>query len=263
MGEPQGYFVNWTPLQLALRELRRIYGDPRALIVMGIVGLVAGLAGPFGTFEALPQGLRIVYWLIIAFTTYGIGMFAGLTIGEALRPRSLPQVLVTLVTSAGAAVPVTAVVVVANAVFMGDMPELPSVFVLFFYSLVVCLGVFVLADMILPSVVRDEAAQPPAILKRVPPHLRGNLVRISTADHYVEVHTDNGMSLILMRFSDAMAETGSVPGVQIHRGHWVALDAVRHLKRAEGKPMVELVSGETLPVSRGQLAGVKAALSTR
>src|SRR5690606_16260606 len=260
MSEPQGYFVNWTPLQLALRELRRIYSDPRGLAVMGVVGLVAGLAGPFGTFEAMPQGLRVVYWLVIAFTTYGVGIFSGTLIAGVLLPRSLPQLLVTLAVSVGSAVPVTAVVVAANATFMGDAPELPSVFVLFFYCLVVCAGVFVLVHMILPGFQPNAAARPPAILKRMPPHLRGNLVRIGNADHYVEVHTDKGMSLILMRFSDAMEEASPVPGVQIHRGHWVALEAVRALKRVEGRPVIELASGETLAVSRGQLAAVRAAL---
>ena len=41
-------------------------------------------------------------------------------------------------------------------------------------------------------------------------------------DHYVRVFTDAGESLILLRLSDAMAEVRDVPGLQIHRSHWVA-----------------------------------------
>lgn len=254
--------MNWTPVQLALRELRAIYRDPRALLVMGIVGVVAGLAGPFGTFESLPPGLRMIYWLIIAFTTYGLGIFTGIVIGQVLAPRTLPQPVVIGVTSAGAAVPVTAVVVAVNALFIGDVPAPGPVSVLYVYCLVVSLGVFLVVDVVLPGMRPAARSEPPAILRRVPPHLRGRLRRISTADHYVEVHTDKGMALILMRFSDAMAETAPVEGVQIHRGHWAALEAIKGLKRVEGRPVVELVSGESLPVSRGQLRAVREALRT-
>src|SRR5690606_17132350 len=67
----------------------------------------------------------------------------------------------------------------------------------------------------------------PAVLNRLPHHLRGRLIYMSMQDHYVDVHTDRGNALVLMRLGDAIAETGATPGLQIHRSHWVALDAVR------------------------------------
>ncbi|RYE08124.1 MAG: LytTR family transcriptional regulator [Hyphomicrobiales bacterium] len=53
--------------------------------------------------------------------------------------------------------------------------------------------------------------------------------------------------------------TGEIEGLQIHRSHWVARDAVVKAVRAEGKLLVELSNGMRLPVSRGFAAKAKAA----
>lgn len=79
------------------------------------------------------------------------------------------------------------------------------------------------------------------------------------ADHYVEVTTQKGSALVLLRLADAIAETRGIDGLQIHRSHWVARDAVKALKRVEGRPMIETTSGALLPVSRSFLAPVRAA----
>ena len=100
---------------------------------------------------------------------------------------------------------------------------------------------------------------PPPILERIPHPQRGALMALSVQDHYVEVVTEKGTSLVLMRLSDAIKETGAVAGLQIHRSHWVARDAVKRVIRTDGKVSVELRSGIRLPVSRGYLDAVKAA----
>jgi len=62
-----------------------------------------------------------------------------------------------------------------------------------------------------------------------------------------------------MRLADAMRETGAIPGLQIHRSHWVARDAVVRTHRADGKLLLELSNGMRLPVSRGFLPQVREA----
>jgi DNA-binding LytR/AlgR family response regulator len=81
------------------------------------------------------------------------------------------------------------------------------------------------------------------------------------ADHYVEIHTDKGKSLILMRLSDAIAETEGVDGVRIHRSHWVAKQAISAVRRVDGRVVVQLATGDMLPVSRSYLAAVRASFS--
>ena len=78
-------------------------------------------------------------------------------------------------------------------------------------------------------------------------------------DHYVDIVTDKGKTLVLMRLADAMREAAAIPGLQIHRSHWVARDAVVRTQRADGKLSLELSNGLRLPVSRGFLPAVKEA----
>lgn len=88
---------------------------------------------------------------------------------------------------------------------------------------------------------------------------RGKLLALSVADHYVDIVTDRGKALVLMRFADAIRETGGVAGLQIHRSHWVAREAVVRSHRAGGKLLLELSNGLRLPVSRSFLPEVREA----
>ena len=103
------------------------------------------------------------------------------------------------------------------------------------------------------------APGPAPILERVPLPQRGRLLALSVEDHYVDIITDRGKTLVLMRLADAMRETGDMPGLQIHRSHWVARDAVARAHRSDGKLVLELTNGLRLPVSRGYLAQVREA----
>nr|WP_282558860.1 LytTR family DNA-binding domain-containing protein [Devosia litorisediminis] len=89
--------------------------------------------------------------------------------------------------------------------------------------------------------------------------MRGRLLHLAVADHYVDVTTDKGHELVLMRLSDAIAETAPQPGLQVHRSHWVALNGVKRGLRQSGKPMLELENGTLVPVSRSYLPAARAA----
>jgi DNA-binding LytR/AlgR family response regulator len=100
---------------------------------------------------------------------------------------------------------------------------------------------------------------PPLILERVPLPARGALWALVVQDHYVEVVTERGRTLVLMRLGDAIREVGKVEGVQIHRSHWVALDAVKRVVKTDGKVAVALPDGRRLGVSRGYMAAAREA----
>lgn len=72
-----------------------------------------------------------------------------------------------------------------------------------------------------------------------------------------EVTTEKGKALVLMRLSDAIRETPPTPGLQIHRSHWVAVDAVARTVRTGDKLLVELKDGRRLPVSRSYTRDVR------
>jgi DNA-binding LytR/AlgR family response regulator len=101
-------------------------------------------------------------------------------------------------------------------------------------------------------------AELPPLLRRLKPENRGLIRHIAVEDHYTFVKTSRGSELILLRFSDALAEIGGSHGLQVHRSHWVADDFVCELKRVEGRLMLKLADGTEVPVSRTYIAEVRA-----
>ena len=70
-------------------------------------------------------------------------------------------------------------------------------------------------------------------------------------DHYVEIHTDRGSDLVLMRFGDALKELGGTEGMQVHRSHWIARAALKKVScGAPAGPWPILANGAEVPVSR-------------
>ena len=97
-----------------------------------------------------------------------------------------------------------------------------------------------------------------ALLARLPVHKRGELHHLRMQDHYVEVHTDRGMEMVLLRFRDALREVEEVDGLQVHRSHWVARAAVERVERRDGRVTLLLVNGSTVPVSRSFAPALRA-----
>ncbi len=62
---------------------------------------------------------------------------------------------------------------------------------------------------------------PVPILARLPLHLRGEIAYLSMQDHYVDVHTVKGSTLLLMRFADAVPRPAVSTGCRsIGRTGW-------------------------------------------
>src|SRR5690606_35602655 len=118
-----------------------------------------------------------------------------------------------------------------------------------------------LASQTKPAALAPDAMVPaePALLDRLPRPQRGRLIHLAVSDHYVDVTTDKGTSLVLMRLADAIRETAPIAGMQVHRSHWVALDAVTRGTRQKGKPVLELENGARVPVSRTYIEAARAA----
>jgi DNA-binding LytR/AlgR family response regulator len=131
--------------------------------------------------------------------------------------------------------------------------------VLWFYVFAVCLAYVGLLKPRQDDARAPESLEPrqPALLDRLPRHLRGRLLHLEVSDHYVEITTDKGKNMVLMRLADAMRETAPTRGLQVHRSHWVALEAVRKSFRQSGKPVLELEDGTIVPVSRSYLAAAR------
>jgi hypothetical protein len=255
-------YVNGSLLHSALRELQASLTSPRVLTGMAVASLVLGVSGPFDTLTQFDLPGRLLYWLVIVVLSYATSHAVARVALDRLAHRiaALPQrlVLATLVASVPAWIIVYGVTLLAS----GGAP-LPPLRI-WFYCLVVA-GAIVAMSVIMKrpegAVATLEAAPPapPPILDRLPHPQRGRLLHLSVSDHYVDVVTERGHALVLMRLSDAMRETGAVAGLQVHRAHWVALDAVRQVHRANGKVVLELSNGTSLPVSRGFMPAAREA----
>jgi hypothetical protein len=93
----------------------------------------------------------------------------------------------------------------------------------------------------------------------LPYHLGLDFVSLRAEDHYVRVVTERGNALIRYRFSDALGEVRGLPGIQVHRSHWVAVRAIERV-RSDGKGYrLTLHDGSEVPVSRSNVGVLKAA----
>ncbi|MBL8201450.1 MAG: LytTR family transcriptional regulator [Chromatiales bacterium] len=100
----------------------------------------------------------------------------------------------------------------------------------------------------------------PRLVARLPANLRGGEIwALEAEEHYTKIHTSKGNTLLLMRFSDAIAEMEPQPGLQVHRSFWVSRRAVERVARVEKRWVVQLRGGLEIPVSRSYRVTVQSA----
>lgn len=254
------------PLHFTMRELQRLAFAPRFWAAIAGASLLLGLVGPFGTYEGLRLPARLAYWAATAIATYFTGVAAVFLQVHLFTPGRMPGVALFALFGAVAGIPVAAVVWLINAAaFESDgraIPLLPLVA----YCVAIAAVVTALVALFTEQYERAKhleaaplAPKRPRILDRLPPQSRGELSHLTVQDHYVDIRTDRGGTLVLMRLADAIAETEGVAGLQIHRSHWIAIAQVAQSVRLGGRLMLKMKDGTMLPVSRSYMEDVRAA----
>jgi hypothetical protein len=254
--------VNQTPLQFTKRQMQAVLGSPRLWVALAAAAVVFGLAGPFGTYEALPLPARLGYWALVAVTTYLTG-FLTVSILEALfhTDDKRPSTASFALYGAIGGIPVAVLVWLINLWVFGSPVISYGLLLAYTAPLAAvasgCVAYFS-ASLHKPAAI-EAAATPvrPPLLDRLPPERRGEIYYLTMQDHYVEVVTSNGASLVLLRLADAIREVAPVEGFQIHRSHWVARNAVRQTLRHGDRMMLRMADGAALPVSRARLRALK------
>lgn len=266
-------YVNEGILQFTLRRLQGVIRAPRFWMVLIAVAVVLAVAGPFDTLTRMTLLPRFAYWLAVALSTFlagyaAIGFMVHFLLGDlGNRPVRLA------IAGFAAGVPVTAVVLVLNHLIFGDGFGTPAEILGFYVNCSLISAAISLLFGLVDSredkgILIERTADPerpaaltdrPPLLDRLPPHLRWRLLYLSMQDHYVDVRTDRGGTLVLMRLADAIAETRGVDGLQIHRSHWIARDAVETAERSNRRLSLRMSDGAVLPVSRSCLAAVRGA----
>ncbi|WP_171015672.1 LytTR family DNA-binding domain-containing protein [Devosia sp. FKR38] len=251
------------PLQFALREIHRLAAHPTSWLVLAGASLLMGMVGPFGTFE-MPLGPRLAYWTVVVVITAALGTLVDIVV-LSLLPNHWPRPMAAGLGGAVAGLPIALSVWLINLLAFDGVEPSISLPVLAAYCIPIAALVTTVAAGLRQSAPAPVAAPVPAatirppLLDRLALPQRGRLLHLAVNDHYVDVTTDRGTTLVLIRLSDAIRETAPVPGLQVHRSHWVALDAVRRSSRQAGKPVLELENGTIVPVSRTFLDAARAA----
>ena len=193
-----------------------------------MVGLLLGLAGPFGSYPAYPTATRYAFWLGLT----AAGAVAALA-ADALLPRSRlrPGAVRIGALALVSAVPMTFVVawtmslVQPGRVFTPQ--QLPALF-----ACVAAVQLLIVYATTLPLPAADgaeaprpapalpgpeaqagPAAFPSALLSRLPPGIGSDILALETEDHYLRVHASGGSALILMRMADAAEPPGPAPNL--------------------------------------------------
>lgn len=256
-------------LQSALRELQVFLSAPRFWATFGAVVLIFWVTGPYGTAERLASVPRLGFWLVLHAVAWGIAVLAIVTVNTLFRQR-VPGLLARMALGTlVAGVPVGLATEAISLMTFGGTPTpariAESIATGLLLSALFCALTFMtmgsrqaeaLSTAPSPVAASEDRAEIP-LLRRLRPENRGPILHMTVADHYTQVTTSRGRELILLRFSDALAECGDTPGLRVHRSHFVADAHVDRLLRAEGRLAILLKDGQEVPVSRSRAEAVR------
>ena len=259
MPENTHSYAGDTPLQFAKRETQALLRKRATWVGLLAVGVILGLAGPFGTLELMRGFPRVGYWVTVAVLTFVTGSFVGELTDRVLRGTVLPKWPRIFLSGLAIGLAVTVVVLILNLLAFGAGFERRYVIELAANAIAISMVLAAALSYFEAQRSGVSLAASPRLLSRLPLEKRGPLISLSVSDHYTEVSTRAGQELLLMRFSDAIAETEPVAGLQVHRSHWVAVGEVVSAKRDGARAILTMSDGRDIPVSRTYVPQVKAA----
>jgi hypothetical protein len=235
------------PMSFTLRENQTVF---TLIAVWGLVTALATVTGPFGTLENMSHLGRFGYWAgVVAVSVGGSHLASG---QKAARGYLAWTAFVICITSL--------VYALNFMLFEGWQGWTRYLYLLGIVTVIVLIvhGAIALIHAVRPDSVLPVDPSAP-FLARIPLPMRGALIRIEAQDHYLNIVTDKGSSLILLRLGEAVRELAQAPGIQVHRSHWVALSGVTSHRRTEGRDLLVMTDRSEVPVSRSFRTAAQAA----
>lgn len=224
---------------------------------MVVLPVVLAVIGPFRS-DVYTFWQAVVLWALILWGCTIPAMFTRALVDASLTNVSfLKQGAISAAVFAGYATPLLHLILVD---WQGMEPTLypswPKVALTCFISSFGVAGVrYVLfVQNMTPAASKAEGA---ALLDRLEISDPAQIIRMTVDDHYVEVHTDQGVERLLMRFADALRESGGLPGLCVHRSHWVHSSAVLGCRKDGARVFLTTRDGAEVPVSKTYRAEVE------
>lgn len=261
-----------SPSSSALREARDHVFAPPVLAGMVGVWVILVISGPFRTLDLLGPGTRAIYWATVVFGTYATGTVVAQVVARRARKARVPAWHVIWLGGICIGIAVTVVLLAIDLLVLQSLPRsIAEVGRVAGIAIVIAcvpltigalirppapVQVSILAPVLAPV---SAAARPPLVLERLPLGKRGQILGFSVQDHYVQIMTSAGKELVLMRLADAIREAGDLPGLQVHRSHWVATGGVTGVRRTGETAILTLSNGTEVPVSRRYIKDLRQA----
>ena len=227
------------------RPKRPVPGFPLLGIACFAAAALMIVTGGFGT-SALPLGPRIGFWLMLM----GWNALKWQVLFAAFVRKDEDWPRVALAGSVPLNLPLPVEIALCGRLVGVEMAAMPHD--VWLRAAAISATIFVVCALVAWVLLRrapTAAKVEDGLLARarIAPD---TLAAIEAEDHYCRVHSRDGASaLIHYRFSDALAETAGLDGAQVHRGAWVAADAVRAAERDGRRWRLALAGGASVPVS--------------
>jgi hypothetical protein len=268
-------FVSDSKLQTALREMQVLARSARLWLTFCAVVLLFAVTGPYGTAQSLAFLPRLAYWLLLHAGAWTFALVFAVAADAILSARVSNRLLRMLAGSLFAAVPIGCVISILEQSWFGVplswdslasnvVSALPLSAIFCVITWLALSGQTQNGEEAAPASIQAAQTAPQApsrevvpLMERLSAENRGRLQHISVEDHYCRIRTSRGSELLLMRFADAIRETGTAEGLQVHRSHWVARDYASGFRTSDGKLMLVLRDGTVVPVSRTHAARVR------
>ena len=239
------------------------------MLAVLMLAVVFAVIGPFGTYNTMGLGPRLIYFSSIGVLTWLLMVSLAAWLGQIEPIDRWPVYARMTLVGLVAGVPSTAAVILVHGWVSWPIPwrAFPIVYAdNAFLTVVLSVAIGLVIEQRLRAQADAERTRVaelpeagPDFFRRIPPALGRDLLALQMEDHYLRIHTALGSDLILMRLRDAIAELGSERGRQVHRSWWVASGAVASAERNGGRNLLVLRNGLHVPVSKSFRDQVKSA----
>lgn len=247
-----------------IRHWRRSISEPVALLIMALATALCVISGPFGSLQTFSAPVRLAFWLPIIISGTAASLFIRIVLrvyfpAVAKRWIETSTVLIFLATFGGPLLAWSHYF----PIWTGSESNLVSnTFQIVHLGIVA--GSFLWLRNVVISVISNRAnsvteaanqnAVPspdaPRLARRLPTGAGSDILFLAAKDHYVSVHTSDGVHQLRMRLKDAIDEMEGVTGYCTHRSYWVSHTAIANAQKSGTTWRLRLTNNEIIPVSR-------------